>query len=234
MIREPEWEDVRKKLDSYALWTDGESLEFILGRRAFERKSPDYSAEIEGYSLKEIVGQVFCIYFDEMKSDPSDATEELYDRFVGPAATTAMGALNALLTATEKIPRKTLATAAQNLIKGLERFEGDLRQAWIKEFRKALGGTGPAMDVLGVDGARERLILSLWDYLTDLTNLTKEDKIRHITHLLDHFQIRSYKKPNSGASYTSIDKLIHSEQRNQSHRQAMTHQWRTTGQIAPS
>ena len=57
MIKDPEWEWVRKKLDSYEYWTDDESLKVLSCKRDFERKSPDYLEESGDYSLKEIVGQ---------------------------------------------------------------------------------------------------------------------------------------------------------------------------------
>ncbi|HCL27376.1 MAG TPA: hypothetical protein DIC52_02935, partial [Candidatus Latescibacteria bacterium] len=67
--------------------------------------------------------------------------------------------------------------------------------------------------ILDAASARERLILSLWDCLSDLTNLTQEDRKWHIKYLLDHFQIRSSKKKKDGASLASIHKLIHTAQR---------------------
>ena len=149
MIKDPEWEWVRKKLDSYEYWTDDESLKVLSGKRDFERKSPDYLEEIGDYSLKEIVGQMFCIYFDEMGADSPRATaEELYEESVAPSATTALGALKNLLSATERIPRKTLAPKAQKLIEELQAFENDLRQAWIKEFERIPGKLGPVMGIL--------------------------------------------------------------------------------------
>jgi hypothetical protein len=232
VIRDSEWACVREKLDSYAFWNDDESLQVIQGRRAFERKSPEYSEDIKGYSLKEIVGQMFCVYYDEKQADPTVVAGELYEQVVAPAAATALRALNDLLTATERIRRRTLARAARKLITGLEAFESDLRQAWIGAFKGTAENVSSPLDergILDAASARERLILCLWDYLTDLTNLTREDRFRHIKYLLDHFQIRSSRKPRDKASLTSIHKLIN--ERSQPHREAMTRQWRVmTGQ----
>lgn len=53
------------EVDAYVHEFDDESLSVLSGKRPFGRKFPDFADEIKGYSLKGVVGQMFCFHYDE-------------------------------------------------------------------------------------------------------------------------------------------------------------------------
>jgi hypothetical protein len=227
VIRDPEWDHVRKTLDEYPDWIDDETLRVLSGKRSFERTA----SEIDGYSLKEITGEHFCAYFDEMDLDKQiqQKAEAACQQEIAPHVRDARRALGALLRFAKPLPSERLISNIQQMLCALEDVGAELEAVWSAEIARMSRGLSDIMpDILGPQGAKMRLILRLWTYLTDLTNLTRANRTEHINGLLDHFGRQSADKFDLKSTDDSVNRLVGSG-RSKRHIDALRNKWLARG-----
>ena len=151
MIRGPEWRNIRDKIQAYTHWKikDGFRVPSPFSGRNFKYKVPKYVTEEKpgqytvggeaNYTLEEILGQLFCVYYDEL-NHPSlveSSTREFYERSVVPHFEAAKSAIQHLIQSTQHLKLQMLPRKLKRIVvqlneiepKSLERPSGELDEA---------------------------------------------------------------------------------------------------------
>lgn len=232
MIREPERALIHKELDRYPHFDSQGGLRVWHGRPGFQFHVPeDYREAVKSYSMKELIGQMFCVYFDEIMHGMlvDEGTDEWYSRAVLEHVERAKFRIALLIESTRHLNKKQIPRKLRTLIDELDDLEPRLRRAWSQTFGKTVEKAESLLGNLGEKGADTRLVVNLWDMLSEFTDLTKENKIEHIVALLHHFEVG----PEDGYrdAVERVRQLLHGrltsggERRDAAEREKMLKQW---------
>ena len=229
MIRDPEWNHVREQMQAYPHWDGRGGLEiFALGpertkpHRKFQHTTPDCAVEEQpgvytiegesGFTLSEILGQMLCIYFDEMSHDEvvQGDTAEWYESVVDPHFQRAKEEIGLLLTSTDRLKTKGVRGKLASILRLLEEVEPRLRHEWVSTFSVTTEKMSLHGGNLNKEGAEQRLIINLWDCLTDFTDLTLAARKRHVVELMAYFEVISFQNTTERLRHeVRVDQLIH-------------------------